>query len=186
MNFKYETERLILKILTTDYAPAVLQFLQNNREFFSPYEAVKNGNYYTLAFQQEVLKMELSAFQKLQYIRYYVFKKGNVHDIIGTISFGNILNNPYSSASIGYKFDRSHLHMGYATEAASAAVLAVLKGTSLHRINAYVIPDNTASIHVLERIGFAYEGRCREFAQINGIYTDHLHYALVSNKRTVL
>lgn len=186
MNFRYETERLILKVLTVDYAPAVLQFLQTNKAFFCPYEAVKSGNYYTLAFQQETLKMELSAFQKLQYIRYYVFKKGNAHDIIGTISFGNILNIPYFSASLGYKFDLNHLHMGYATEAVSAAVRAVLKGTSLHRINAYVIPDNTASIHVLERIGFECEGLCREFAQINGQFTDHLHYALINQRRTIV
>lgn len=186
MNFKYETERLILKILTTDYAALVLNFLYTNRDNFSPYEAAKTGNFYTVSFQRETLRLELSAFQKLQYIRYYVFKKGNDNEIIGTISFGNILNKPYSSASIGYKFDKNHLHMGYATEAVSAAVLAVLNNTSIHRINAFVIPTNTPSIHLLERIGFEYEGICREFALINGEYTDHLHYALINHRHVHL
>ena len=50
MNFKYETERLILKILTTDYAALVLNFLYTNRDNFSPYEAAKTGNFYTVSF----------------------------------------------------------------------------------------------------------------------------------------
>lgn len=181
MNFRYETERLVLKILTTDYAPAVLSFLYENRDFFNPYEAAKGNKYYTTAFQRETLRLELLAFQKLQYFRYYVFKKGNDNDIIGTVSFGNVLKQPYLSTCIGYKFDKNNLHRGYATEAVSAATLAILNGTNLHRIEGYVLPDNIPSVRVLERIGFEYEGKCREFALINGVYRDHLRYALIKN-----
>ncbi len=181
MHFIYETQRLYLKVLTPDYAPAVLSFLYENREYFEPYETDKQDGYYTTKYQRNNLRMELQAFSKKKYIRFYVFKKGNDNDIIGTISFSNILPYPYSSASLGYKFDRHNLHMGYASEAVSCAVFSVFRDSVIHRIEAFVMPDNIPSIHLLDRIGFEYEGICKKSISICGQYKDHLRYALVKN-----
>ena len=38
MLLKYETNRLILKVLGPDYAPDVLRFYENDRELFERYE----------------------------------------------------------------------------------------------------------------------------------------------------
>jgi ribosomal-protein-alanine N-acetyltransferase len=44
------------------------------------------------------------------------------------------------------------------------------------RIEAYVMPDNTASICLLEQLGFVKEGLLQKFAQINGHRQDHFLY----------
>ena len=181
MNFIYESQRLNLKILSSDKAEDVLNFLYKNRHTFEPYEAYKPDNYYTLAYQRDNLRCEFNSFKQLKYIRFFVFKKGNDNDIIGTISFSNILSHPFSSAFIGYKFDKDFLHFGYATEAVACAILAVFRDLDLHRIEAYVMPKNLSSIKLLERIGFENEGLCKKNICICGKYEDHLRYALVKN-----
>lgn len=180
MNFIYETERLQLKILTEDYAPAVLSFLIRNREFFEPYETLKQEMYYTEIYQRKNLKLEYSSFLALKYIRFYVFEKGNEQTIIGTVSFSNILKYPYSSACIGYKFDHEYHHHGYAAEAVTCGAFAMFRDAGFHRLEAFVMPENLSSIKLLKRIGFEYEGRSRELICVQGQYKDHLRYALIN------
>lgn len=181
MNFIYNTPRLQLKVVSEDFAPAVLKFLSENRQIFEPYETKKTDLYYTELYQQKNLKLEYKSFLEQKYMRYYVFKKGNDNEIIGTISFSNILKFPYSSAYIGYKFAQTYQHFGYATEAVKCAVFAAFRDANFHRIEAHVMPENTPSIHLLERIGFEYEGRSRALINIQGTYEDHLRYALINS-----
>lgn len=181
MNFTYETKRLKLRILTEDYSPSVLSFLAKNRDIFEPYEAKKQDKYYTEEYQKKNLRLEFSSFLELKYIRYYVFKKENEAEIIGTISFSNILNHPYCSACVGYKFDREYQHFGYATEALTCAAFAIFRDARLHRLEAYVMPENFPSIRLLERIGFEYEGTSKKSLCVQGEYKDHLRYALINN-----
>ena len=181
MNFTYESKRLTLKILTPDKALDVLNFLYRNKDRFEPYEAEKPDSYYTLSYQRDNLRGEFDSFKNLKYIRFFVFKKGNDNDIIGTISFSNILSYPFSCATIGYKFDKDFLNLGYATEAVACAILAILRDLDLHRIEAYVMPNNTRSIKLLERIGFEHEGLCHKNICIRGKYEDHLRFSLIKN-----
>ena len=181
MNFKYESNNLILRVLNSEDAPEVLSFLNKNKSEFERYEAIKPENYYTLTYQRNNLKGEFASFKQLRYIRFYVFKKGNDNQIIGTISFSNILPYPYSSASIGYKFDKDFLHHGYATEAVACAILAIFRDLDIHRVEAFVMPENTSSIRLLERVGFENEGICRKSISICGKFEDHFRYALINN-----
>ena len=60
MNFLYETPRLHLKVLNENHAADVLDFLQKNKAFFEPFEAQKKPSYYTLSYQTENLKADIS------------------------------------------------------------------------------------------------------------------------------
>ena len=48
MNFQYETERLNIRILSSDFAGKTLEFHQNNRSTFEKYDGGKPENFYTL------------------------------------------------------------------------------------------------------------------------------------------
>lgn len=179
MDFSYSTNRLLIKILTPDYGPEVLKFLSDNKSDFEPYELTKPDNYYTVSYQKNNLKTEYKLFTKMKYIRFYVFKKENTNEIIGTISLSNIFPFPYSCATIGYKFDKNHRKNGYASEAICCIINALFRESFIRRIEAYVMPRNTASIHLLERIGFTNEGLCHKYVSINGIYEDHYRYSII-------
>ena len=52
MKFIYETDRLILKLLGEDDAPAVLQIYEQHRNVFAPYETIHPEQFYTVASQR--------------------------------------------------------------------------------------------------------------------------------------
>ena len=58
---------------------------------------------------------------------------------------------------IGYRFLPSHWGMGLATEASSACLEFGFRVIGLTRIVAFVMPENTASIRVLEKTGMKFE-----------------------------
>lgn len=178
---EYETERLILRVLTPDCAKSVCRFLIKNRQEFEQYEPLPPANYYTPEYQQTLLNAELKLALRTKNIRYYVFLKENPHEIIGTVALHNIEQGSVSCCELGYKFDAEHRHCGYAKEAACMAVSIAFAALDLHRIYARVMPENTASIQLLKSLLFEEEGLERECIQIQGKWQNHLRFSLINN-----
>ena len=65
-------------------------------------------------------------------------------------------------------------------EALKAIITRGFREVPLNRIEAQVHPDNTASLAVLEGIGFLQEGRQREAGYWAGRHHDLLQYALLN------
>jgi hypothetical protein len=72
---------------------------------------------------------------------------------------------------------------GYATETANALVDFGFDKLNLHRVFATCDPANTASAHVLEKIGMKREGRMREHMWARGKWRDSLLYAILEHER---
>ncbi|MDD6057370.1 MAG: GNAT family protein [Clostridiales bacterium] len=180
MQFEYRTDRLILKILTTDAFKEVLDFQIRNRDIFEKYEPLRPANFYTPSYQHSLLKYEHKLALKLSTVRFYVFRKEDLHLIIGTVCLHNIMREPYSCCEIGYKFDSSYWHMGYAKEALEKIISVAFFELNLHRIFARVVPWNTASLRLLSALHFMEEGLEHKCIQIQGEWTDHLRLALLT------
>lgn len=174
------TDRLILKVLDGSFALPVLNFLESGRNVFERYESAKTPLFYTHSFQEHILTSEYTAAEKHLYLRYYIYEKESPEKIIGTVSFGNILPDPYVSCTIGYKISPDHACRGYCTEAVYAAIPAAYKYLNMHKIIAYVQETNLNSIRVLEKCGFTLEGKCIKNLRVNGKWTDHLLYGIVN------
>ena len=110
LSFSYETERLILRLPSTDYLREIHDFLYRNRSCFEKYEPTAPENYYTLDFQQTLARCELKLALKLSSVRFYVFLKEDPSTIIGTVCLHNIIKMPYFTSEVGYKFDASYQH----------------------------------------------------------------------------
>ena len=183
MYFRYETERLLLRVLDEFHSREVLEFYRKNQELFGKYDGIKPGNYYTRRYQEEVLRLEKRSAIQGQGVRFYVFLKGRPERIIGTISLQNILRIPYESGILGYRFDGDYHHQGYALEAVEKLIGIGFKELGLHRIAAYVQKNNRASIRLLVRLGFQWEGTIRQFAKIGDSWRDHEMYGLLREER---
>ena len=96
LKYESQTDRLILKVLTPNYANAVLNFQNRNRESFEAYEPTRPANFYTASYQQAVLKCEWDLALKQQCIRFYVFRKDDPQMIIGTVCLHDIRFAAYS------------------------------------------------------------------------------------------
>ena len=70
------------------------------------------------------------------------------------VTFSKFLDH----AELGYRYCRDAWGQGYATEAAAAVIAEIYRKTEMDRVLACVHPRNSASIRVLEKLGFACSG----------------------------
>ena len=68
---------------------------------------------------------------------------------------------------------------GVAAAAGRLVVPWALEALDLHRMEAWVVPENLASQHVLRAIGFQEEGRLRNFFTFDGKPSDALVFSVI-------
>lgn len=85
-------------------------------------------------------------------------------------------------AHIGYEFASTHWGHGYATEVARALLDFGFNELHLHRIYAQCVVENTASAHVLEKIGMRLEGHLRENGWMQERWWDTLVYSILASE----
>jgi ribosomal-protein-alanine N-acetyltransferase len=66
-------------------------------------------------------------------------------------------------AGIGYELARSHWRQGIMKEALGAIIALGFKEMGINRIEAVVMPENIASLKLLEKLGFHNEGVLKEY-----------------------
>ena len=91
----------------------------------------------------------------------------------------NRWNPTYRSASLGYCLTEAAWGQGYGTEAARALLQWAFETLDLNRVQAETDTRNTASAHVLEKLGFVREGTLREDCIVNGDVSDSWVYGLL-------
>lgn len=179
MQFEQETSRLILRVLTAEDADKTLKFYKNNALIFEKYEPIVGDDFYSLEHHKNLLAFEYKEILKLHMVRFWIFEKENPNDIIGTISFHNITPNIFSSTQVGYKMDPKYWRKGYCYEALIAGMHLVSQEIGIRRFEALVLPDNTPSICLLQKLGFSREGLLKEKVYIKGQWQDHYLYGLI-------
>lgn len=179
MLLAYETSRLLLKIIHADQAEAVLDFYFRDKELFETYEPDRMQNFYTLQYHRQMLIFEYNMAVQGKLFRFYIYEKSSPDRIIGTICVHHINRGYSGSCEVGYKFSSEVHRRGYAAEALSLIMQLVFCDLKLHRALAYVLPDNEASIRLLERVGFVREGISRGHLLLHGRWEDHVQYSML-------
>jgi len=99
--------------------------------------------------------------------------------LLGGLTLTNIRRGVAQAGSLGYWIGQPHARRGLMTAAVNALIPFVFCTLRLHRLEAACIPSNIASVRLLEKTGFTREGFAREYLCINGLWQDHLLYALL-------
>ncbi len=180
MPVTFDTPRLLIRQLNRDAAGLVLDFYEENKELFEPWEPKRANHFYTLPYQKASLSAEYHQMLEGKLLRYWVFLKDHPDEIIGSFCFQNFLKGPYQSCSLGYKFSRRHHHKGYAYESIQAGLALLFHELPIHRVEAFIMPGNLPSIQLIERLHFTYEGISYSYANINGSWSDHIRYSLIN------
>ncbi len=84
--------------------------------------------------------------------------------------------------TLSYWIAPEHQGEGYGTEAVELFLDALFRSYDVHGVEARVFDFNDASQHLLERLGFAQEGRLREARYRDGEYVDELVYGLLKRE----
>ncbi len=101
------------------------------------------------------------------------------NELIGFIRLGL---GGVKAAKLGYALRVEAWGKGYGLEATRLMLQLGFNTLGLHRITAAIGPDNVASISLIERAGFTYEGRLRDHVFTNNAWRDSLLYALLEDE----
>ena len=98
------------------------------------------------------------------------------------IGFGRLGLTGVRAAKLGYAIRADEWGQGYATEVARLLTGFGFDTLELHRVSAAIGPDNDASVAVVKRLGYSYEGRLRDHVFTNGAWRDSLLYSVLANE----
>lgn len=170
-----------LRPFRTSDADAALELRIRNRAFMAPFEPTRPESHFTLATQQRMLEEEARAWRGgLQFV-FGIFDNAD-DSLIGRISLANVVRGGWHNATVGYFVDEANNGRGVATEALRLLTDFGFRSAALHRVQAGVMPRNRASIRVVEKNHFRFEGVALRYLCINGVWEDHNIYALTSEE----
>ncbi len=102
---------------------------------------------------------------------------------IGDVGFDDY-KIQHNRAEVGYILGKEHWGKGIMTEALEAVLKYGFEEMKLNRVQALIDPRNRASLRVVEKQGFKYEGTLRDFELEYGEYIDlEMHSLLARNFR---
>ncbi len=100
--------------------------------------------------------------------------------LAGGITLSNVRRGVAQTASLGYWIGAPYNGLGFMTDAVETVCAFAFEELMLHRVEAACLPTNKGSQKVLERNGFRHEGMARDYLKINGVWQDHLLFALLA------
>lgn len=172
-NVTIPTERLCLRVLGDGDLPAI----------FGIFSHAEVARYWSrppmaaLAEAEEWLAKTREAHRTGGALQLGIERKAD-RSILGTCTLWGI-HTESRRAEVGYALGRAHWGQGYMVEALHALVRHAFDVLDLNRLEADTDPRNTASIKVLEKLGFEREGYMRERWIVNGEVCDTVFYGLL-------
>jgi len=101
---------------------------------------------------------------------------------VGELTLSSIQRGPFQSASIGYWVDQAWAGQGLVPEAVVVTLRFAFEMLGLHRVEISIIPRNTASRRVVEKLDLRLEGVSERFLEIDGEWEDHVRYAMTAEE----
>jgi [ribosomal protein S5]-alanine N-acetyltransferase len=100
----------------------------------------------------------------------------------GEINLSGIQRGPFQNGYVGYWIDEALAGQGYTPEAAVVLFRFAFEDLELHRVQVSIIPRNTPSRRVAEKLDLRDEGTAMRYLRINGVWEDHIRYALTTEE----
>lgn len=171
-------DRVGLRIIHQRDARTLERLLNSNRSWLQQWEATYPGFIRPSAqilTLKPVIKGLLGAYRAKTGVPFVVTFDG---EIVGQLSVSSLVGGSLSSAQIGYWVAEEFAGRGIIPTAVALAVDYCFTRLGLHRMEICIRPENTASLRVVEKLGFRYEGMRRNYIHIDNKWRDHECFAL--------
>ena len=171
------TDRLLLRELWPNDWQAVLVY-QTKPEYLRYYAWEQRSKHDVQKFVQEFISWQderpRSQFQ-------FATALPGEQKLIGLCGLRMPSVDAYEG-ELGYEIDPGYWGRGFATEAVRALLAFGFNEQKLHRIWAWCLSENSASVRVLEKTGLQFEGRLRENKFFKGRWWDTLIYSILERE----
>ena len=170
------TERLLLRKITKDDAPAILKLRSDERVM----QYIDREMACNIADAEIFINRISTSLDTNEGINWGIALKETPDILIGSIGYWRIIKEHYR-AEIGYILSLDYWKKGIMKEAMMAIIEVGFKSIQLHSIEAHINPLNTASSLILVSAGFIKEAYFKENFFYKGTFRDTEIYSLLNN-----
>ena len=167
-----DTEHLRLAVLRKSEAPRACEYFIRNKDFHKQFSQTHADDYFTVPVQKKYLAYDCDSFLEGSLVPLWITEKGS-DKLIGRVSYFNFAYGGMMSCAVGYHLDKDYEGKGIMSEALKSSLAFVFDEYKMHRVEAFILPENERSIKLVQRVGFTYEGYRKSYMHINGKYRDH-------------
>jgi ribosomal-protein-serine acetyltransferase len=96
--------------------------------------------------------------------------------VVGLEQFAHL----HQACELGYWLRTDTTGKGFMTEASRIVVDWAFRTLGAHRVRVAAATDNHRSLHVIQRVGFRFEGIARQAERCHGRWLDHAVFALLA------
>lgn len=177
-----ENDRVSLEIINARHAAELGLLLRENRRWLQPWEAshpsgmgVVPGST-SLKPSIKSMRAAWKAGSGLPFVIRYD------HRVVGQLSVSEISGGALRSCQLGYWVSEAVAGRGVTPTAVALVTDHLLRERGLHRVEICIRPENAASLRIVEKLGFRYEGRRDRYIFIDGAWRDHDCFAVTSEE----
>lgn len=98
--------------------------------------------------------------------------------LVGEVNINNVTRGALQSGTVGYWIDQRFAGQGLIAEAVAVVMRYAFEHLNLHRLEICIVPRNTNSRRVMEKLTIREEGTALRFLEIAGTWEDHVRYAI--------
>lgn len=149
-----------------------------------------------IAAQPKSVQMEFFGYQKVELLEermgrilkrfedtkvdYRIFDllEKETNQVIGSCGFHNWIVD-HDRAEIGYELHPAYRGQGYMREAMTQILPFAFSEMNLNRIEAFIAPENSKSIQLVEHFNFVKEGVVRGHYKVGAVYEDSILFSLL-------
>lgn len=163
-----------LRLIRMKDSKAVEQAILGNRAWLRTWEATNphGANSFDIRGMIRGLLRSLDDKSGMPFVIEYQGK------IVGQLNVANMLYGSVSNAVIGYWIVPEVAGKGIMPTAVALVTDYLFNAVGLHRVEIDIRPENDASLRVVQKLGFRYEGLKQRYIHINGAWRDHYVFAL--------
>jgi ribosomal-protein-alanine N-acetyltransferase len=171
--------RIVLRPLVVEDFPAWREVRTRNADWLLKWEPLRTPGAPDPVTNRDTFAVRCGARQRERQLGtgygYGIFVDGH---FAGEINLSIVQRGPFQSCYVGYWIDEAQAGHGYMPEALVLICRLAFEELHLHRVQVSIIPRNTASRRVVEKLGIRDEGVAQRYLEINGTWEDHIRYAM--------
>ena len=173
--------RLVMRPLIAADFPAWREVRRRNVDWLTKWEPARIPGQPDVIEDREAFNVRCSArHRERQLGTGYGFGMFVDGEFAGEINLSSVQRGPFQSAYVGYWIDQKHAGHSYTAEGLVVLTRYCFDELALHRLQIAIIPRNTASRRVVEKLHLREEGVARRYLEINGAWEDHVRYAITA------
>lgn len=177
-----ESGGVSLEVIRTSHAAELTRLLRENRRWLQQWEASHPSGFGavpgSVSMKPGIRSMRAAwkAGTGLPFVIRYN------HRVVGQLSVSEISGGALRSCQLGYWVSESVAGRGVTPTAVALVTDHLMRERGLHRVEICIRPENAASLRVVEKLGFRYEGRRERYIFIDGAWRDHDCFALTAEE----